>query len=107
MSRPKKSWQRSPCLLLLWFGSPKAGLWANCRMTSQPRVRRDVLDNERLDTPYDDDDQSKADTVFEVDILREVGVNETCPLRIPHCMGVSEVPCMNQRWRVQELQLLP
>ena len=51
----------------------------------------------RLDTPYDDDDQSKADTIFEVGILREVGVNETCPLRIPHCMDVSEVPCMNQR----------
>jgi hypothetical protein len=94
-------------LLLLWFGSPKAGLWASCRTTSQPKVRRDVLDNERLDTPYDDGDQSKADTVFEVDILREVGVNETCPLRIPHCMDVSEVPCKNQHWRVQELQLLP
>ena len=84
-----------------------ADLWANCRTTSQTRVRRDVLYNVRPDTPYDDDDQSKADTIFEVCILREVGVNETCPLHILHCMDVSEVPCMNQRWRVQELQLLP
>ena len=97
MLRLRKSWQTLPCLLLLWFGSPKADPSANCRMTFQPRVRRDVLDNVRLDMPYDDDDQSKADTIFVVGILREVGVNETCPLRIPHCMGVSEVPCMNQR----------
>lgn len=97
MLRLRKSWQTLPCLLLLWFGSPKADLSASYRMTFQPRVRRDVLDNVRLDTPFDDDDQSKADTISEVGILREVGVNETCPLRIPHCMDVSEVPCMNQR----------
>ena len=96
MLKLRKSWQTLPYLSLLWFGNPKAGLSASYRTTFQPRVLLYVLDNVRLDTPYDDDDQSKADTISEVGILREVGVNETCPLRIPHCMDVSEVPCMNQ-----------
>ena len=64
MLKLRKSWQTLPCLLLLWFGNPKADLSANCHTTFQPRVRRDVLDNVRLDTPYDDDDQSKVITVW-------------------------------------------